>query len=322
MSEKITFKKLSEMVLRDQQKPMTPFKIWEKAQEMGLADKIGTRGETPWSTISAQLYVDIRDNPQSIFIQYGRRPSTFTLKENGNSGQLETLEEDIKPESATSYSESDLHPLLVKYADSAPNFKAQLKTIYHENSIKTRRGMNEWLHPDLVGVHFPFEFEDVTSEIQKQLFWTAVRFFSFEMKKVLDIAHLREYYFQAVSNSSWAHEGYLVALRIEEDEYLKTELRRLNNAFGIGVIELDPKNIMDSKILLPSRIKQELDWDTIDLLLSQNEHFKNFMTAIKDDIIIGKIANKSHYDEVLSDTDFKKYLDDKKIITDLKYSLK
>ena len=317
MSEKITFKKLSELVLRDQQKPMTPFKIWEKAQEMGLADKIGTRGETPASTISAQLYVDIRDNPQSIFIQVTRRPSQFTLKEYENSVKthLETLEDEIQPEAATSYSERDLHPLLVKYADSAPNFKAQLKTIYHENSVKNRKGMNEWLHPDLVGVYFPFEFGAVTSEIQKQLFWTAVRFFSFEMKKVVDISHLREYYFQAVSNSSWAHEGYLVALKIADDEDLRSELRRLNNAFGIGVIELNPKSIMDSKILLPSRIKQELDWDTIDLLLRQNEHFKNFMTAIKDDIILGKIANRKHYDAVLDDVEFKKYVDDKKILS-------
>jgi hypothetical protein len=38
------------------------------------------------------------------------------------------------------------------------------------------------------------------------------------MKKNLNFTNLREYYFQAVSNSSWANEGYIVALDIDEDE--------------------------------------------------------------------------------------------------------
>jgi hypothetical protein len=46
----------------------------------------------------------------------------------------------------------------------------------------------------------------------------SLRLFSFEMKKNLIKANYREAYFQAVSNSSWAHEGYLVAADILQDD--------------------------------------------------------------------------------------------------------
>ena len=135
------------------------------------------------------------------------------------------------------------------------------------------------------------------------------------MKKELNIGNLRECYFQAVSNSNWANEGYLVALNIiDEDGDLMSELRRLNNAFGIGIIKLNAQNINESEILLPSKIKQELDWETIDLLLKKNEDFKEFMEVVRGDIALGKIANKNNYDSVLEDSNFEDYVKEKKII--------
>ena len=144
-----------------------------------------------------------------------------------------------------------------------------------------------------------FDFDHSTLGIQKELFWTAVRFFSFEMKKELNMGNLRECYFHAVSNCNWANEGYLVVLSIkDEDGELMSELRRLNNAFGIGLIKLNAQNINESEVLIPSRIKQELDWDTIDLLLKKNEDFKEFMENVKGDISLGKVANNNNYDNV------------------------
>ena len=69
------------------------------------------------------------------------------------------------------------------------------------------------------------------------------------MKIDINLSNLREYYFQAVSNSSWAHERYLVAIHIVEEPELIDEMRRLNNAFGIGVIRLDAEHFMQSEIL-------------------------------------------------------------------------
>lgn len=317
MTEKITFKKIAELVLENTKKPLTPLEIWETAKTSGLSNQLGTTGKTPWLTISAQIYVDIRDNPKSVFYQYSSRPGKFFLTK---------FKEDFKPEEApleenseeiikTKYHERDLHPLLVKFVNSNPNFKAHAKTIYHENSTRSKKGLNKWLHPDLVGVHLPFlDFDIHTLQVQKELYWTAVRFFSFEMKKELNIGNLRECYFQAVSNSNWANEGYLVVLNIvDEDGELMSELRRLNNAFGIGVLKLNANDINESEVILTAKIKQELDWDTIDLLLKKNGDFKGFMEIVKGDITLGKITNKDHYDFVIKDEDFEKYVLDKKI---------
>ena len=318
MADKITFKKLAELVLENAKKPLTPLEIWEAAKQIGLFDKLGTVGKTPWLTISAQIYVDIRDNPKSIFYQYSSRPGRFFLTKFREDFKPEeaTLEEDPKEIIKTKYHERDLHSLLVKFVNSAPNFKAQVKTIYHENSTRNKKGLNKWLHPDLVGVHLPFlDFDIHTLQVQKELYWTAVRFFSFEMKKELNIGNLRECYFQAVSNSNWANEGYLVTLNIiDEDGDLISELRRLNNAFGIGVIKLNAENINESEIILPAKIKQELDWDTIDLLLKKNGDFKGFMEIVKGDITLGRIANKNNYDLVIKDEDFEEYVKEKQII--------
>jgi hypothetical protein len=315
MDKRFTFKDLARIILEKSEKPLTPLEIWETAEKTGLSQNLGSVGKTPWLSISAQLYVDIRDNPKSIFYQYSSRPGRFFLKKLKEDFPVEEISEDSEEESPSKYNERDLHPLLVKFVNSSPNFNAYIKTIYHENSVRNKKGLNKWLHPDLVGVHLPFlDFDSHTLQIQKELYWTAVRFFSFEMKKILTIGTLREYYFQAVSNSNWANEGYLVVLDIiDEDGELMNELRRLNNAFGIGVIKLNKKEINESEIILPAKSKQELDWDTIDLLLKKNIDFRTFMENVKGDITLGKIANKNNYDFIIKDEEFEKYILDKKI---------
>ena len=59
------------------------------------------------------------------------------------------------------------------------------------------------------------------------------------LKKRLSFSNLREAFFQAVSNSSWANEGYLVAADISTDEDFQAELHRLSASFGIAIIQLD-----------------------------------------------------------------------------------
>jgi uncharacterized protein len=319
MAEKLTFKKFAELVFESEKKPLSPLEIWEKGQELGFSEKLSTSGKTPWQTIGAQIYVDMRDNPKTPFYQYSSRPMKFYLLKN---------KEDFKPEEAsieefsedetqkTKFNERDLHPLLVKFVNSSLNFKAYTKTIYHEIGSKQSKGSQMWLYPDIVGVKLPFDdYEGATLTIQRELFWTAVKFYSFELKKELNRSNLRECYFQAVSNSSWANEGYLIALKIKEDDgnFLK-ELTRLNNSFGIGCIKLNPENIEQSEIIVPSKVKQEIDWDTVNELLKINKNFKDFIEIVKDDINLGKIANKSNYDKILSEEEFEKHVKEKGIL--------
>lgn len=58
------------------------------------------------------------------------------------------------------------------------------------------------------------------------------------------------------------------------------ELRRLNNAFGIGVIRLDAEHFMQSEILFSAKEKDSLDWDTINRLVDDNRDFKTFLNDL------------------------------------------
>jgi len=173
--------------------------------------------------------------------------------------------------------------------------------------------LNKWLHPDLVGVYFPFnDFDETTLKLQEQLSLSSITLFSFELKVKLNLTTLRKSFFQAVSNSSWAHEGYLVAPDIDDDPAFIDELRRLNNAFGIGIIKLNFENIHESEIMFPSLVKQDLDWSTIDRLSNENSDFNSFLKDIIEDIKIGKV--KSKYDKIFKDDELEKYMAEKGIL--------
>ncbi len=96
-----------------------------------------------------------------------------------------------------------------------------------------------------------------------------VRLWSFEVKKELNNSNIRSSFFQAVSNSSWANEGYLVATSISTNE-VEEELRMLSALHGIGVILLNPENPTESEILLPARRRPEVDWQSINRILNEN----------------------------------------------------
>lgn len=306
----MNFIQLAEKVLKETKQPLTPNEIWERVVELGWENLVSTQGKTPWNTLGARLYLDVRDNPNSNFIPIGKRPVRFGIKNitpNQTTIFQNVVKEIIKPEKFT---ERDLHPLMVKFADTFYHFRgAKLKTIFHENSTRQKKGYNKWIHPDLVGVYFSFndkirEYEKVIIEFQNDFSISATKIFSFELKVKIDMANLREYYFQAVSNSSWANEGYLVTLKLD-DEVIE-EVRRLANSFGIGLIKLEAENIEEGQIIVPAEFRKQIDIDTMDRLASENKDFANFLKNIIDDNKIKKV--KSSYDKVLDDNEIHKYL--------------
>ncbi|MEF3254345.1 MAG: hypothetical protein K6348_02075 [Deferribacterales bacterium] len=303
---KTTFWDVIEKTIEKVGKPLSAKEIWDKANELGTIGDFSTTGKTPWATIGAYCYTDINNNGEnSRVIQTSERPARFFLRRLVSQIDLEKVQKQKEIEiakkekiEAKKFKERDLHPLLVAYAFVDSHFKANLKTVYHENSSKANKGQNKWLHLDLVGVYFPFrDYKPETLEIQSYLSITSIKLFSFELKVSLNFDNLRQSYFQAVSNSSWANEGYLVTLKIDDDPNFKDELRRLNNAFGIGIIKLNPENIYESEILFPSRINQEIDWDTVNRLAKENPDFNDFLKLITEDCKLGKV--KSQYDKVL-----------------------
>ena len=296
--KKFTFKELAQKILEEEKRPLTVEEIWKIAVEKGYDKLCGSQGKTPWRTIGAQIYVDIRDNPDSPFVKIDSKPRKFFLKTLVSEVELKEIEEKEKGKIETPkkfrYSERDLHPFLAYFAYTYMN--VYTKTICHEKSNK--RKYAQWLHPDMVGVYFPIEeWKSEVIDFAKEIGSPSIILYSFEIKRELGFYNLRESFFQAVSNSSWANEGYLVTANIDQDDELLSELKRLSTAFGIGIIRLDIDDPDSSEIVLPAKHKNELDWDTVNKLANENPDFRGFLKRIKIDLS-SKEIRKEKYDKV------------------------
>lgn len=304
-----TFLDFARDVLEAVAQPLTFMEIWAAGQKEGFQSRLAISGKTPWQTLGARLYVDIRDNPETQFMKVGKNPSRFWLlsrKDQLTDEDLATATratpEVVKPK--PSFPERELHPLLAYFAYTNSSFnrgrQVYTKTIFHERSKHT--ALSEWVHPDMVGFYVPIDdWEGTVLELNKATDKTALRFYSFEVKKQLDRSNYREYFFQAVSNSSWAHEGYLVACEVQQDD-VNAELARLSASFGIGVILLDLTDLDSSRVLYPARTRDYLDWETINKLCEQNSDFRSFVDDVQRDYA-GKKIHASEYDSILKDSD-------------------
>ena len=171
------------------------------------------------------------------------------------------------------FDERSLHKLFCSFLRTRNIYG---KTIFHEKSSTKIDNAQKWVHPDIVGVQFEEFKNDATLSLLKATEpKETVHIYSYEMKKKIDTDYtLKQCYFQALSNSSWANFGYLVAFEINED--LDEEMERLNNAFGIGIILMQAN---DSKVLYPAKEK-ELDYITIEKLNNLNPDFCSFITKL------------------------------------------
>ena len=140
-----------------------------------------------------------------------------------------------------------------------------------------------------------------------------LKIFSFEIKIQLDYGNYKKSFFQAVSNSSWANEGYLVALNIDKDEEFIRDLQKLSSSFGIGIIQLDARNVLQSQILVPARYKENIDYATADDLAEKNRRFSNFLKTIVDYDPKNPDRFAKEFDTELTDEELKKHIEDKKI---------
>ena len=292
----MTFLELAEKVLIEQKIPMTANEIWKTAVEKKYDKLLNSEGKTPSSTLGALIYVNAKDNPKSLFAKTDTRPKKFYLKK--LSSVAEIIETSLEKEIVTKkkkfeYLEKDLHKFLTYYAYY--HLHCYTKTINH--SLSTKKEFGEWVHPDIVGCYFPLEdWKSEVYELSSSIGNISIKLLSFELKRELSFSNLRESFFQTVSNSSWANESYLVAAEISDDEDFRQELSRLSTSFGIGVIMLNLEDPHSTEIIFPAKIRDILDWETINKLTMNND-FKEFISTVKIDITSKKI-HKKEYDFV------------------------
>lgn len=224
---------------------------------------------------------EIQKKEPAIRTTEGRPRRYYYAVEDGEAPSAATRAEGKARPAKAGPSEHDLYPLLCRYLHA--EFGLYPKRI-DEKRASNRNGPkgNIWLFPDIVAM------EDLGAEWHKDIRDCVrhygdprCRLWSFEVKLKLTRANVREAWFQTVSNSSWANQGYLVAAEVEGADTMK-ELRLLAAAHGIGLIVLDVEDPTEgSEIRIPARERGEVDWDACNRLAEENVDFRDFIRAVR-----------------------------------------
>ncbi|QEF22501.1 HrgA protein [Helicobacter pylori] len=280
--------------------PISPTEVYDKAKELfekgEITNMFDYGGNTPHQSVSASIYTALNKGEEVPFLKMQEKPVLIALKDVAKEPVLNTQ----KP-SAPSVKiahERDLHPFLTYMAYYNENLKCYTKTIFHEESLKSPKGMDRWLYPDMVGVRFLHAewYNENLIAFSKKFDTLPVKLVSFELKKEISVNNCRECYFQAISNSS--NEGYLVGRHIDtHNPQLMDLLKRLHASFGIGVIDLRTDEDK-SAILLNAKYKEKIDYTVALELSDKNEKFSGFLKSVVDYDLDFPNRYKDEFDEV------------------------
>ena len=285
-----------------------------------------TSAKTPGSTVSAVLGDFIRNGDARVkrIKQEGGIYSYYLTRNEQNisleilNGEAEPqVDKPIKTNKSTTYEERDLHKLLSSYLKNTDTYS---KTIFHEQS-NGKDNNQIWTHPDMVGIKFLNLQTKASQNFLKSINRVdTFKLSSYELKREINSdSELKKAFFQAVSNSSWANYGYLVAFEFSDS--LNDEMARLNQSFGIGIIKLNTYPYK-SKVLYPS-VFRDLDFKTIDKLCKMNREFEKFieqteklMTASEKYVLGAEKELDEFCDNYFeNDTEMEKYCKEKHIST-------
>ncbi|WQY51882.1 COG2958 family protein [Helicobacter pylori] len=289
-------------VLEALKEPIKVTEIYHKAQELFEKGEIESMfdcgGETPHQSVSSYIYTALNKGEELPFKKTQEKPTLIALK--GAAKELGLNAQKISVPSTKIAHERNLHPFLTYMAINNENLKCYTKTIFHEESSKSPKGMDRWLYPDMVGVRFlhaEWSNENLIA-FSKKFDTLPVKLVSFELKKEISVHNCRECYFQAISNSSWANEGYLVGRHIDtHNSKLMDLLKRLHASFGIGVIDLRT-NEDKSAILLNAKYKEKIDYTVASELSEKNKKFSGFLKSVVDYDPNHPQRYKDEFDEV------------------------
>ncbi|UOR48296.1 COG2958 family protein [Helicobacter pylori] len=289
-------------VLEVIKEPIKVTEIYHKAKELFEKGEIESMfdygGNTPDQSVSASIYTALNKGEELPFFKSARKPVLIALKSAVKEPVLNAQKSSVP--SVKIAHERNLHPFLTYMAYCNENLKCHTKTIFHEGSLKSPKGMDRWLYPDMVGVRFlhaELSNENLIA-FSKKFDTLPVKLVSFELKKEISVNNCRECYFQAISNSSWANEGYLVGHHIAtHDPKLMDLLKRLHASFGIGVIDLRTDEDK-STILLNAKYKEKIDYTVALELSEKNEEFSSFLKSVVDYDPKNQNRYKDEFDEI------------------------
>lgn len=190
----------------------------------------------------------------------------------------------------------------------------------HTKAARQSAGLNRWKYPDVVSVRWEVSDTDENArahvnagarlnrdllDVRRSLGDQPFRITSTELKVEITAPLLREYFFQCVSNSQWAHKAQLAIATNIADELVAEELRRLGTSYDVSVISFGLErdyldNLPNAEQILkfgPERVEQEmaniipkivvsdrgretLDWEHIRDLQNQHKQMKDLFSWI------------------------------------------
>lgn len=100
----------------------------EAGCKQGGNERMASSGKTSVRTLSARIYVDLKNNPESIFTQVSKRPAKFYLKGKDFTSDPEEIQEPDGSREAGRFHEGEIHILLSSFVYADEHFKCMTKT--------------------------------------------------------------------------------------------------------------------------------------------------------------------------------------------------
>lgn len=238
----------------------------------------------------AALVTEITSNISSMAKQFRKkgikrieRGRIYQYYYTEKSDEQEISQQEITPssptEGQTKLQEKDLYPMLATFLLEELNVHSMRIDEGRSSNTHGKHG-NKWLHPDMVGM------EDLTQDWESQEIKDCfkvspdkkTKLWSVEVKLKINRSNVREVFFQAVSNSTWANFGYLVAAEIEG---AMKELRLLAGLHKIGFIRLNVEDPLESEVVIPAPEREEIDWDTMNRIAAENKDFAKYIKKLR-----------------------------------------
>ena len=209
------------------------------------------------------------------------RPRLFYIAQNDDEDDESFAAEpaSTKPvDISTKFTEHDLYPVLGEFVAKELRCLAMRIDEKRSHNRRGHRG-NHWLYPDAAGmIILSGNWHPEVSDLAHSLGSPSVRLCSFEVKKSIHQSNVRETVFQTVSNSSWANFAYLAAETLESKA--ADELRLLCLAHGIGFIDLNRDEPLESQITIPARFNDQVNFDLLTRLSSENTDAERYLDHV------------------------------------------
>jgi hypothetical protein len=250
-------------------------------QKLERSEKINSHSQLV-NQMAAELSGLKRDKNVNTHIECQLKPSPqrywYSTKEKSFDGYQNEKNTNSKKQQ-DGFSEQDMYSPFRKYLGECEQLES-FRIDERRSKNSKGGGGNQWLHPDIVAM----KKLDINMETcVRGCIDERVQLLSYEVKTHISLSNVRNCFFQAVSNSSWANEGYLVTSSIADQAM--EELKMLSARHGIGVIvgnmvEQENGYIYDGDVLIPAKFNNNVDWNFVNRLVVENIDFTKFIKRV------------------------------------------